>query len=568
MQLGASLKMGYFAQQALDLLDPDLTIEEQLQQDFPHESIGALRNLAGAFQFSGDDIDKKIRALSGGEKTRLVMARMLLDPPNFLVLDEPTNHLDLATKEMLIESLKNFEGTMLFVSHDRAFLRGLSNRVLELGGESGTDAQPTSTRARTSSTSRAPATKPRASTPNRGSKGSNPWNRWNPWNLCIIRLSGGNTFMVKRYLLSYSLIALIGAASVSAQQQKGEVRTAKPISQSDLPAQMRPEAKIVKGYVPPKTRVGRSGHRRRLHQQRRERHPVRAAGAVRRQATGRRHARGARQHRQAAAGADRRAHAGAERIPGRDEPAALVRELPRRQQPRVARDRSDRTARCRPRPRKPAARDAARARARSARGPADSAEDRSLYDRCITRGIPGSMMPAIYGNSYQILQGPGYVAINYEMVHETRMIPLGSAPLGPAPHLNAKIRRYLGDARGHWEGNTLVVETTNFTDKTPYRGSSDNLKLDRALQAARSEHRRVVGDLRRSAYVDEAVDVCDEPDEGAGRAGPFEYACHEGNYGLRNMLTAARAEEAEIKAAAAKGIVKAPSKQDPDEGEK
>ena len=140
--LGASLKMGYFAQQSLDLLDPKLTIEEQLQQDFPHESTGMLRNLAGAFQFSGDDVDKKITALSGGEKTRLVMARMLLDPPNFLVLDEPTNHLDLATKEMLLDALKDFEGTMMFVSHDRAFLRGLSNRVLELGGESGTDAQP------------------------------------------------------------------------------------------------------------------------------------------------------------------------------------------------------------------------------------------------------------------------------------------------------------------------------------------------------------------------------------------------------------------------------------------
>jgi len=140
--LGASLKLGYFAQQALDVLDPNLTIDEQLQRDFPHESIGVLRNLAGAFQFSGDDVDKKIRALSGGEKTRLVMARMLLDPPNFLVLDEPTNHLDLATKEMLVEALREFDGTMLFVSHDRAFLRGLSNRVLELGGESGIDAEP------------------------------------------------------------------------------------------------------------------------------------------------------------------------------------------------------------------------------------------------------------------------------------------------------------------------------------------------------------------------------------------------------------------------------------------
>jgi ATPase subunit of ABC transporter with duplicated ATPase domains len=142
VKLGASLKLGYFAQQALDLLDPDLTVEEQLQRDFPDESIGVLRNLAGAFQFSGDEIDKKIRALSGGEKTRLVIARMLLHPPNFLVLDEPTNHLDLFTKEMLIEALKDFDGTMLFVSHDRAFLRALSNRVLELGGESGVEREP------------------------------------------------------------------------------------------------------------------------------------------------------------------------------------------------------------------------------------------------------------------------------------------------------------------------------------------------------------------------------------------------------------------------------------------
>ena len=139
---GASLKMGYFAQQAIDLLDLDLTIAEQLQKDFPQESIGVLRSLAGAFQFSGDDVDKKIRSLSGGEKTRLVIARMLLHPPNFLVLDEPTNHLDLFTKEMLIEALKDFDGTMLFVSHDRAFLRALSNRVIELGGESGVEKEP------------------------------------------------------------------------------------------------------------------------------------------------------------------------------------------------------------------------------------------------------------------------------------------------------------------------------------------------------------------------------------------------------------------------------------------
>jgi ATPase subunit of ABC transporter with duplicated ATPase domains len=141
VRLGASLTMGYFAQQSLEVLDPNLTIFEQLQKDFPQDTIGSLRTLAGAFQFSGDDVEKKIRSLSGGEKSRLAMARMLYDPPNFLVLDEPTNHLDLATKEMLVDALKDFEGTMIFVSHDRTFLRGLASRVLELGGESGTERQ-------------------------------------------------------------------------------------------------------------------------------------------------------------------------------------------------------------------------------------------------------------------------------------------------------------------------------------------------------------------------------------------------------------------------------------------
>ena len=140
--LGASLNMGYFAQQSLDILDPELTVIEQLQRDFPQDGLGSLRSLAGAFQFSGDDVDKKIRSLSGGEKSRLAMARMLYDPPNFLVLDEPTNHLDLATKEMLVAALKDFQGTMIFVSHDRTFLRGLGSRVLELGGEAGKGQRP------------------------------------------------------------------------------------------------------------------------------------------------------------------------------------------------------------------------------------------------------------------------------------------------------------------------------------------------------------------------------------------------------------------------------------------
>jgi ATPase subunit of ABC transporter with duplicated ATPase domains len=145
VRLGASLRIGYFAQQALDLLDPACTVFEQMQRDFPLETQGAIRNLLGAFQFSGSDVDKPVRVLSGGERSRLVLARMLFDPPNFLVLDEPTNHLDLETKEMLVEALHDFEGTMLFVSHDRTFLRGLSNRVLELrpgDAESGIAAQP------------------------------------------------------------------------------------------------------------------------------------------------------------------------------------------------------------------------------------------------------------------------------------------------------------------------------------------------------------------------------------------------------------------------------------------
>jgi hypothetical protein len=191
------------------------------------------------------------------------------------------------------------------------------------------------------------------------------------------------------------------------------------------------------------------------------------------------------------------------------------------------------------------ARAAARAVARSAHGPADSWEDRSYYDRCITRGLPGSMMPAIYGNSYQIHQGPGYVAIHYEMVNETRIIPLDSRP-----HVSERIRSYLGDARGHWEGSTLVVETTNFTDKTPYRGSSDQLKMIERFKITAPD------------TVEWSV-TFDDPHTWAkpwtfgmnltkvdDSQRPFEYACHEGNYGMKNILTAARSEEAAAKTAA------------------
>jgi hypothetical protein len=180
---------------------------------------------------------------------------------------------------------------------------------------------------------------------------------------------------------------------------------------------------------------------------------------------------------------------------------------------------------------------AERAAARKGRGPADSWEDRSLYDRCITRGIPGSMMPAIYGNSYQIQQGPGVVTITYEMVHDTRVIPIDDRP-----HVSPKIRQYLGDARGRWEGNTLVVETTNFNDKSPYRGSSDQLRI--------IERFTPIGpDTLEWAITFDDSHTWARPwtfamnlthDESQP---PFEYACHEGNYGLRNILSAARAEE-------------------------
>jgi ATPase subunit of ABC transporter with duplicated ATPase domains len=135
VNVGGSVKMGYFAQHAMDLLDGDRTVFESLEESFPQAGQGALRTLAGCFGFSGDDVEKKCRVLSGGEKARLVMAKMLFDPPNFLVLDEPTNHLDITTKEMLITALSQYEGAMLFVSHDRHFLAALSNRLLELTPE-------------------------------------------------------------------------------------------------------------------------------------------------------------------------------------------------------------------------------------------------------------------------------------------------------------------------------------------------------------------------------------------------------------------------------------------------
>ena len=341
--------------------------------------------------------------------------------------------------------------------------------------------------------------------------------------------------MTKRVLLAAGL-AMAFAAGVGAQQQKGEVRTAKPINQSDLPAQLRPEAKIVKGYVPPKTSWG----------------DPQIAGAYTNsdesgipfekpaQFEGKKLADVSPD--QLAAMVKQRQDQTVERTPGLSEFPGATSPLHWFENYRAANSRAwlvtdDTDGKVPPNTDEANARNAARQRARAARGPADAAEDRSMYDRCITRGIPGSMMPAIYGNSYQIQQGPGFVTITYEMIHDTRVIPLDGRA-----HINSSIRQYLGDARGHWEGPTLVVETTNFTDKTPYRGSSENLKLVERFTPLGPDT------LEWSVTFDDphtwarpwtfAMNLTHDESQAA-----FEYACHEGNYGLRNVLSAARAEE-------------------------
>ena len=185
---------------------------------------------------------------------------------------------------------------------------------------------------------------------------------------------------------------------------------------------------------------------------------------------------------------------------------------------------------------------AAAARRASGHGDADSWEDRSLYDRCITRGIPGSMMPAIYGNAYDITQGPGVVAIRYEMVHEARIIQLDNTAL-PAKSITS----YMGAPRGHWEGNTLVVETKNFSDRGAYRNASPETfrLIERFTPVAQNK-------VQWSVTIDDPA-TWTKPwtytmqltrDSGQPL---FEYGCHEGNYGLRNILSAARAEEAAAK---------------------
>jgi hypothetical protein len=180
----------------------------------------------------------------------------------------------------------------------------------------------------------------------------------------------------------------------------------------------------------------------------------------------------------------------------------------------------------------------AAARKASGRGPADSYTDRSLYDRCISRGLPGSMMPAIYGNQYEIVQAPGVVAIRYEMIHETRVIPLDGGPLPKSP-----LPTYMGTARGRWEGETLVVETAGFRDDIAYRGANGaTLKITERFT-------RVSPEKVRWAVTIEDPETWTRPWTLAlpltADSEPVpSYECHEGNYGLRNILSAARAEEA------------------------
>jgi ATPase subunit of ABC transporter with duplicated ATPase domains len=130
--LGASVTMGYFAQHQMEQLDAERTVLEEMIAHAPTTGLGVLRSLLGAFSFHGDDVEKPVRVLSGGEKARLALAKILFDAPNLLVLDEPTNHLDIATKRALLKALDDYAGTVIFVSHDRAFLRALATRVIEL----------------------------------------------------------------------------------------------------------------------------------------------------------------------------------------------------------------------------------------------------------------------------------------------------------------------------------------------------------------------------------------------------------------------------------------------------
>jgi len=169
-------------------------------------------------------------------------------------------------------------------------------------------------------------------------------------------------------------------------------------------------------------------------------------------------------------------------------------------------------------------------------GPYNSTLDFTMYDRCITRGVPGAIFPAVYNANTRLVQGPGFVAITYEMIHETRVVPIGERP-----HVASNIRQYLGDARAHWDGDTLVVETTNFNGRAPYRGSSDQLVMVERFQRTGSDSLRYEVTLKDAstwaAPWTAALNLSPQRDD------MYEYACHEGNNAMRNMLSAARAAE-------------------------
>jgi hypothetical protein len=193
----------------------------------------------------------------------------------------------------------------------------------------------------------------------------------------------------------------------------------------------------------------------------------------------------------------------------------------------------------------PAARERAAARqaARKGRGPSDSYTDRSLYDRCISRGVPDIMRPIIYGASYDITQAPGYVVIRNEMIHDARVVPLDRRP-----RLSSTIRQYMGDARGWWEGDTLVVETTNIHDAMIYRGASSGLKVTERFTPVTANVISWTARMEDPTTWERpwAIRMPLKRDESQAI---FEFGCHEGNRGLENILRAARADEARSGAA-------------------
>jgi hypothetical protein len=189
-------------------------------------------------------------------------------------------------------------------------------------------------------------------------------------------------------------------------------------------------------------------------------------------------------------------------------------------------------------------------------GPFEKAEDFTLYDRCITRGIVGSVLPVIYGNGNRIFQTPGQVIITYEMVHDTRVIPLDGRP-----HVGTRIRQYLGDSRGHWEGRTLVVETTNLTDQTSIGANGNGLRHSAAMKLTERFTRTDRDVLRYEVTIDDPQTYTRPWKISLPLTSPpgfylLPYECHEGNHAILNSLSAERAEDRALAEDAKKGIVR------------